>query len=131
MSDREPYRSPFRGKFGERVVDGLPWLVGAIDEECDGWPHRLIGSERNEIVRFRWTFDQHNVRQQALERTLEAPGGARPVMADAEDVHHAPYLAYCSTGAVQVLPPVALLHDRLEILEPDHPVLHRVLDHGA
>src|ERR1700744_6613782 len=35
------------------------------------------------------------------------------------------------TGAVKILPTITFLHNGLQILLPNHPVLDRILDHGT
>src|SRR6185436_13705573 len=66
-----------------------PRRVRAIDEQRNRRSHRLIGGERNELVRLGRSLDQHDIGCDACERALETSSGAGTVMANAENMHSA------------------------------------------
>jgi hypothetical protein len=86
--DRPPHRDPLRRERGLRIERRDPRLVRRIDEQRDRRPHRGIGCERDELGRVRRSLDEHGIGTDPLELREHAPGGARSVMADAEDGDH-------------------------------------------
>ena len=136
-------RLPLRRKLRKRVVRSIRWHLRVIHQQRHRRHHLRLRRQPQHLRRIRRPLDQHRVGPDRLQRAQHHPGRARPMMTDAQDVQLARHdarsrpattelpLQHFLARAIQVLPPLALLHHRLEILLHHHLVLHRILHDRA
>ena len=78
-------RLPFRGEFGEGIVDGATRFGGIVQQQRHRRFHVGVGGQRQHALGVGRTFDQNQIRSQLRQRLQHAARRTRPMMADAEN----------------------------------------------
>nr|WP_232451402.1 hypothetical protein [Burkholderia ubonensis] len=74
-------------ELGERIEHAEARCVVRVDQQRDGRHHARVGRERDDPVRFRRAFEQHDVGLLRHQRRLQRPRAAGTVVADAVVAH--------------------------------------------
>jgi hypothetical protein len=72
---------------GKRVVDRAIGLIGRVDKQRYRRLHRFLLQQRQDAVSIWRAFNQHYIRLQLLQRSLQCPGAARTMVPDSKDMH--------------------------------------------
>ncbi len=83
---RPAKRHPLRREARHRVKGSEPRLIGCVDQPGDGRRHLRIGQQRNHLVKFRGTFNQHQIRPEGCQRLGDRMRRTGAVMPDPQDV---------------------------------------------
>ncbi len=108
-------------------------MVDDVTEQGDGRDELLVADPRQGRCRLGRRLDEHDVGLQLVERLHDRARRTGTVVPDAEQVHRhvrAPSVQRAA-GVVEVVPAVAVAHDRLEVLAPGHRIVHRIANDRA
>ena len=78
-------RLPFRGKFGEGIVNGAARFGGVVQQQRHRRFHARVGGQRQHILGVGRAFDQNQIRPQFRQRLHYTARRTGSVVADAEN----------------------------------------------